>query len=438
MQTHRRSVIGVGLSMLVALTALVTGLLMVLPSTANAAPHHNRGLTIRTSADPIGAGQSLFIYGQLIGPDNANRRIFLFHRIDPATRFTPIGVARTNSAGFYEFIRADGVVKSNRNWFVLGPHNTHSRTIHEWVSSVVTLNAATTTAMTSQPVNFTGTVYPSHVNQRVLLQEQESTTGNGWKTIDAAHTNGDSAFSITHHFRTAGSYTLRAFFPNDPRNIAGESPSVAVTVQQQQNASFTINGSSQAIANGQSETITGTLYANGSTTVPQPGVPVTLYGRQGTGPFRALQSTQTDSTTGAYSFTTTPLHNTVYYVSAGHKQRTAKLYVGVQDVVSAALVPTTPIKLGDAVKVTGTVTPAHNGHVIYLQEQNAAGQWVDLKAGSLSAASTFAFDYTPGQLGTFNLRVQITGGPWNIGGVSATLPLTVSGIAPVSTLPPAS
>lgn len=162
MQTHRRSVIGVGLSILVALTALVMGLLMVLPSTADAAPHHNRGLTIRTSADPIGAGQSLFIYGQLMGPDNANRRIFLFHRIDPADRFTPIGVARTNSAGFYEFIRADGVVKSNRNWFVLGPHNTHSRTIHERVSSVVTLNAAAATAMTSQPLNFTGTVYPSH------------------------------------------------------------------------------------------------------------------------------------------------------------------------------------------------------------------------------------------------------------------------------------
>lgn len=84
------------------------------------------------------------------------------------------------------------------------------------------------------------------------------------------------------------------------------------------------------------------------------------------------------------------------------------------------------------------MTPAHDGHVIYLQEQNAAGQWVDLKAGSLSAASTFTFDYTPGRLGTFNLRVQITGGPWNIGGVSATLPLTLSGSAPVSTLPPAS
>ncbi|MDE3133893.1 MAG: hypothetical protein KGL15_07500 [Acidobacteriota bacterium] len=429
--------IGVGISILLALTALITALLMVLPSTANAAPHNNRGLTIRTSADPISAGQGVLIYGRLQGPGNAGKRIFLFHRIDPAGHFTWVSTTRTNGAGFYEFIRADGVVKTNRNWFVLGPHYTHSRTIHEWVSSVVTLNADTTTATTAQPVNFSGTVFPPHANQRVLLQEQVSTSGNGWKTLEVGYTNADSGFSIAHQFRPAGSYTLRAFFPNDPRNIAGESPGIDITVQQQQNPSFTINGSSPAITNGQTETITGTLYANGSTTTPQPNVAVTLYGRQGTGPFRALQTVQTDSTTGAYSFTTMPLHNSVYHVVASHNEKTANLYVSVGDVVSAALSAPT-IAAGQAVKVTGTVTPAHNGHVIYLQEQNSAGQWVDVEVGTLSYASTFAFGYTPGQTGTFNFRVQITGGPWNVGGVSTTLPLTVSGVAPISSLPPAS
>ncbi|MGH2873250.1 MAG: hypothetical protein ACRDL5_12405 [Solirubrobacteraceae bacterium] len=438
MRTYRRSVIGAGISTLLALTALVTALLMVLPSTANAAPHHNRGLTIRTSADPISAGQGVLMYGRLTGPNNAHRRIWLFHRIDPAGRFTPVGVTRTNGAGFYEFIRADGVVKTNRNWFVRGPRYTHSRTVHEWVSSVVTLNADTATTAattTATTVNFSGTVFPAHSGQRVRLQEQESTNGNGWKTIDSGYTNASSSFAIAHHFRTAGSYTLRALFPNDPRNVVGESPSIDVTVQQQQNPSFTINGSSQALVNGQPETITGTLYAEDSTTTVQPGVWVTLYGRQGTGQFRAMQSIQTDGS-GNYSFTTIPLHNTVYHVRVGH-EKTANLYVGVGDVVSAALSAPT-IAVGDAVTVTGTVTPAHDGHVIDLQEQNAAGQWSDVEVGTLSHASTFTFSYTPGQTGTFNLRVQITGGPWNIGGVSTTLPLTVSGVAPVSSLPPAS
>jgi hypothetical protein len=106
-------------------------------------------------------------------------------------------------------------------------------------------------------------------------------------------------------------------------------------------------------------------------------------------------------------------------------------------VVTGALSSST-IAVGDAVKVTGTVTPDHAGHALYLQQQNSAGQWVNVESGYLSPASTFAFTYTPGQTGAFNLRVQITGGPWNIGGVSPTMALTVSGAAPVSSLPPAS
>ncbi len=438
MHAHRRSLVGMGLALLVGLTALVAVLMMAVPSTANAAPHHNHGLTIASTPDPISAGEGVLIYGQLKGAENADRRIWLFHRINPATHFTPVSVTRTNSSGFFEFVRADGIVNSNRNWFVRGPGNTHSRTIHEWVSPVVTLASESPTATTAQTVNFSGTVFPSHNNQRVLLQQQNSTSGNGWQTIAVGYTNSSSAFSISHRFRMAGSYTLRAFFPNDPRNIAGQSPTITLTVQQQQNPAFTINASSQEIVDGQSEMITGTLFANGSTTLGQPNVPVTLYAKQATGPFKAQQTVFTDGS-GEYSFTTVPLHNSVYYVSAGGgmKQQTARLYVGVQDVVNAALSPST-IEVGDAVKVTGTVTPDHSGHVLYLQEQNSAGQWVDVETGYVTPISTFSFSYTPGQMGTFNLRVQITGGPWNIGGVSATLPLTVSGVAPVSSLPPAS
>ena len=171
----------------------------------------------------------------------------------------------------------------------------------------------------------------------MLLQEQNSTSGNGWQTIASGYTNDASAFSITHRFRSAGSYTLRAFFPADPRNIASQSPSISLTVQQQQNPSFTINGSAPTIVNGQSVSITGTLYAAGSTTTVQPNVPVTLYGKQATGSFRALESSTTNST-GDYSFTQMPLHNTVYRVqtASGPFAKTANLYVGVQDVVTAS------------------------------------------------------------------------------------------------------
>jgi len=431
---HRRLVFGLGLVILLALMAL----LLALPSRTEAAPRHDHGLTIAVTPDPITAGQGVLIYGRLTGPDSAGKRIWLFHRIDPAERFTPVSVTRTNRSGFYEFVRADGVVKSNRNWFVLGPHNTHSRTLHEWVSADVTLSPSVTTATTADTVTFSGTVFPAHRHQRVLLQEQNSITGNGWKTIALGYTTDASSFSIAHRFRSAGSYTLRALFPDNPRNIASQSAGISLTVQQNQNPSFTINASAPVVTNGQSVTISGTLYAAGSTSTVQPNTVVTLYGRQANGSLRALEATTTDSS-GNYSFTQMPMHNMVYRVATGSGKpgKTAELYVGVQDVVNGTLSSST-IAVGDAVKVTGTVTPDHSGHALYLQEQNSAGQWVDVESGYVSHASTFAFTYTPGQTGALNLRVQITGGPWNVGGVSSVLALTVSGAAPVSSLPPAS
>ncbi len=76
---HSKAVIGVGLAILLALMAL----LLALPSRTEAAPHHNHGLTIAATPDPITAGEGVLIYGQLKGPNNAGKRIWLFHRINP-------------------------------------------------------------------------------------------------------------------------------------------------------------------------------------------------------------------------------------------------------------------------------------------------------------------------------------------------------------------
>jgi len=437
MHTHRRSTIGVGITILLALMAVLSALFMAMPSRAEAAqhPHHNYGLTIAATPDPSTAGDGVLIYGRLLGPNNADQKIWLFHRINPAPRFTPIQVTRTNAQGFYEITRADGIVNSNRNWFVLGPDNTHSKTIHELVAAEVTLSSSSASATTAQTVDFTGTVFPAHVNQRVLLQEQNSTSGNGWKTIDSGSTDGSSSFSINHRFREAGSYTLRAFFPADPRNIASQSASISQTIEQEQNPSFTINASSQALVNGQSETITGTLYVASTTTV-QPNTDVTLFGRDASGGFTALQSGVTNGS-GDYSFTTMPIHNTVYRVVASGKQMTANLFVGVQDVVTATPSATTDT-VGGTITISGTVTPDHTGHVVYLEKQDTAGQWIVIQASAVSTGSQYEFSFTPGLAGTKDLRVQITGGPWNLGGISPTVIVTVSGVAPVSSLPPAS
>ena len=76
--------------------------------------------------------------------------------------------------------------------------------------------------------------------------------------------------------------------------------------------------------------------------------------------------------------------------------------------------------------------------MIYLQQQNTDGSWSDIQSSYLMTGSKYSFTYTPGEAGTVQLRVLITGGPINVAGVSAPVTITVAGLAPVSQLPPAS
>jgi hypothetical protein len=407
-------------------------------------PRHNYGLTIAATPNPIVADEGVLIYGKLVGSDVANQRIVLYHRIGLQTQFTPITVTRTNSFGFYEITRAEGVVGSNRSWFVLGPGRAHSRTINEYVFSAVTLTASTTTVDAGTPVQFSGTVTPAHPNQRVLLQKQVSDSGDGWRTIGSTVTGTDSSFTLTRSFLTPGSFTLRALFPRDPRNLAGQSDPVTITVEQPQNPSFTIAASAPVITDGQTETISGTLFMPGSTTVPRPSVPVVLYGSTAGSPFRALATTTT-GTDGSYSFTQVPQFNTVYRVliqgappqSTGPRPRkTADLSVGVEDIVSIGASATTAPQ-GGTVTINGTVTPDKSGRPIYLQRLDTTGHWQVVAVGRINPGSTYSFQYTFGQPGTVELRTKVPGGPFNLSGASTPVTFTVSGVAPVTSLPPA-
>ena len=402
-------------------------IVLVVPGPASAAPQFNRGLTIAASPNPITAGEGVMVYGKLRGHDVAYREIMLYHRIAPASHFSLVSVTRTNADGFYKFVRADGIVNTNRDWFVVGPGLTHSHTMHERVASVLTLTTAATTATAGQAVSFSGTVTPAHAYQRVYLQEQTGTSGNGWEMIASTRTNASSSFTLAHRFADAGSYTLRALFPADPRNLAGESSLLTLTVQPgQTNPSFTINGSAATLTAGQSETISGTLYTSGSTTAPAANVPVMLYGAQsGSASFHAIAITTTDSS-GDYSFTRSPDHNVVYRVATttSPQQQSGEFDVSVQDDLTVGLSATTTTA-GTAVTISGAVAPEHSGHVIYLQEESSSGVWANVATGTVDNGSLYSFSYKPGSTGALQLRVQIPSGSANAGGTSATVSLTV-------------
>lgn len=421
----------------VALAMFCCGLAgLSLPLTASAAPHHNKGLTITAAPNPINAGEGVVIYGQLHDSSPAGQAILLYHRINPRGRFTLIGRTTTDSQGNYEFTRAEGIVMTNRSWFVRGPGGTHSRTVHERVAALVTLNALRTSGLTNQRILFTGHVVPDHRFQRVLLQEQDATGGNGWHTIATTFTGGASRFGLSHAWRRPGAYTLRAYFPGDVRNTAGESDDVTVTIQQRQNPSFTLSTSAPVIAYGHSAQLTGTLDKAGTST-PEPSTEVTLYAKTYRARSVAVATTATGSD-GSYSFTVTPAHNTVYEVRttlAPHRH-TALLYEGVQDVltVNASSGSST---VGGSVTISGAVSPGKSGHVIYLQRLGADGSWHNVARSVVAAGSTYSFSYTFGQPGTVQLRARIYGGPVNVGAASAPVTVIVSGTAPVGSLPPA-
>lgn len=406
------------------------------PGIASAAPHHNHGLTIAVTPNPIIAGEHVLIYGQLKGPGSAGQTIRLFHRVNPNGSFTPIGHTTTNGAGFYEFTRAEGVVLSNRSWFVRGPSRTHSRTVHERVAALVSLAANSTNGTTNQPLTFTGHVTPNHAGQRVLIQVQKGSSDD-WRTVKTGRLGPDSGFAIPVRFRVPNAYTVRALFPSDARNIKGASDPLAVTIQQAQIADFTINSSEPIIKNGASATISGVLDHAGTST-PEPSTSVTLFVRHPNQQhFHALQTGVT-GTDGSYSFTEQPTENELYQVreTFSPHRHTAVLFEGVQDTLSMT-VSSPSSTVGGTVTFMGNVTPTKAGHVVYLQKLGEDSDWHTVEVRFVRSNSTFQFGWRFGTTGDKTFRARITGDGENVGGASAPVTIAV-GPAPVASLPPGS
>jgi hypothetical protein len=422
------------------LTAMVA---VAAPGVVSAAPHHNHGLTINATPNPITAGDPVLIYGQLNTSHPGSQWVYLYHRVNPAPTFTLIGRTKTDSVGFYKFTREEGIVLTNRNWFVRAPFlpgNIHSRTVHERVMAALTLSASSPTGVTNHPVVFTGHITPAvvHVGERVYLQSQEGTSGDDWRTIRSGVINGGSNYSIPYRFAVPGEKDLRVVFRGDNRNIAGHSDSVAVTIQQAQNPTFTINTSAPIINDGQSATISGVLHPPaGMGTIPATGINVTLWGRQDGQKFAPLQHTNT-KTDGSYTFSVSPQHNTEYFVQTTFKpfKHTARLFEGVRDVVTIAASSTTSM-VGGKVTFTGTVTPDKARHVIELQRLGKDGDYHTVAVGRVNSSSAYRFVWKFGSQGTHTFRTLVPGGPENVSGHSPAVTVIVS-LPSILSLPPAS
>jgi hypothetical protein len=406
-----------------------------LPSLAGAAPQHNQGLSIRAVPHQIIAGETVLIYGRLSGPNHANQTIRLYHRINPNPSFSIIGVTRTDAQGLYEFTRAEGIVQSNRSWFVRGPGFTHSRTVHERVAALVSLAASSTDGLTRHPITFSGSVTPNHAGGTVLLQAEKGTRDD-WQTLKRARIAPDSTYQIPYAWRVPGARDVRVAFPGDARNTPGVSDPVTVLIQQTQHADFTISSSAPIVANGQPYTISGTLYRPGTTT-PEPITGVSLFAAlPGTNSYHEVTTTLTDAN-GNYSFAgLTSSTNELYQARATFppaRDGSAVLFEGVQDVVNmSASSPTSTV--GGHITFSGSVSPDKSGHVIYLQKFGKDGDWHTVEVRTVRPGSTFSFGWTFGAAGTKQFRARITGGPANAGAASPLVTVVVMQ-PPVTALP---
>jgi hypothetical protein len=405
------------------------------PSFAGAAPIHNRGLTIHAVPNNIIAGEAVLIFGQLKGPDHANQVIHLYHRVNPNPGFSLIGTTTTNANGQYEFTRQEGIVDTNRSWFVRGPGVTHSRTVHERVAALVSLAASSPTGLTRHPIVFSGHVTPDHAGSVVVLQEQKG-SGDDWTTLGRTRVGPGSDYQISHAWRVPGAYDLRVKFRADARNTSAASDVTSIVIQQTEVPDFTIQTSDPIVQNDQPVTISGVLDSP-STTTGEPGTSVSLFAKVpgSGGPYRELTTTTTGAD-GSYSFpNVTSSTNELYQARTtfAPRRHTAVLFEGVQDVVTMQASSSTSTVDGH-ITFSGSVSPDKAGHVIYLQKLGKDNDWHTVEVRFVSAASTFQFGWTFGTAGAKQFRARITGGPANVGGASA--PVTVDVTQPaLSSLP---
>ena len=421
----------------VVAAVLCTLVVVAVPGSAAARAHHPRHfhLSITAAPDPIVAGDGVLVYGRLAGPSPAGQTIRLYQHLDGAGRgFSPVASTTTDVRGFYEFPTAEGTVDTNRDWFVTGPRRSFSRTVHERVAAQVTLSASPTTADTRQEVTFTGQVTPDHPFQRVLLQVQRG-PGDNWRTIETGLLGPGSTYTIRHRWRTPGERDVRVVLRGDVRNIRSISDAVSVTIQQAQVTGFTINSSAPVTPYGQPVTISGVITP-GPTAQP---ATVQLWARPvGGGPFQVVDQT-TVAPNGAYSFNQVPLVNTVYQArtSFGAVRASAPLFQGVRDLIS--LTPSSnTASVGDRVTFSGMVLPDKAGQPVYLQRQLPNGHWQSVEAAVVRHDSTFGFAWRFGKPGTYEFRARIYSDGHNVGAASTPVTITVSGLAPVTTLPPGS
>jgi hypothetical protein len=418
-----------------------TSLLAVAPAAASAHKHPGPRLgrcriNIETIAErQISAGETATVKGLLhCGPkgDAGGQTVELYAHVAGTAGFVPVGSTTTEPDGAYSLTTP--AEDANTSFYVRSD-GAQSASKRLRVEAQVTLSGPPegTQIETGAPNSetFSGTVTPAtDVGARVILQRQNAVNGEEWHRIGVGQVEPGGGYTIKHIFRVPGDASIRVLVRSDGLNVPSASTPLDYEISQAQNPSLTIVSSADPIDYEQPVTISGVLA--GATT-PQT---VTLLGRtvhqQGFAPIAEVST----GAGGAYSFPAqVPVNSTLYRVKAGRSEKSAVLYEGVRDVLTAAASPTT-LPAGQAVTFSGTVAPDHAGHAIYLERENASGNGFHVvQRGYILPSSTYSIVHQVYVPGTKVYRIDVPGGPDNGRAVSQPFTIQVTP-APASALTP--
>jgi hypothetical protein len=417
-----------------------TSLLALAPAAASAHKHPSPlgrcRINIESVAPLLTAGESAEISGRLacVHANPGGQTVKLYAHVAGTAGYVLAGSTTTEASGSYKFTTA--AENANTSLYVRS-HGAQSGRRRLRVEAQVTLTGPPegTQIETGAPnrETFSGTVNPADVGARVILQRQNAVTGNEWhrigigRVVAGGPTGG--TYTITHIFRVPGDASIRVLVRSDRLNIPSPSNELEYDISQAQNPSLTIASSADPIIYGQSAAISGVLA--GATT-PQT---VTLLARtvhqHGFAPIAEVST----GTGGVYSFPAqTPVNSALYRVQ-GAGQKSAVLYEGVKNVLTAEVSAST-VQAGEALTFKGTVAPDHTGHIVYLERQNTAGTAFHVvQVGYVLPGSVYSIVHQVYVPGTKVYRIDIPGGPDNGRAVSQLFTVQVTP-APASALTP--
>jgi hypothetical protein len=421
-------------------TAAAAALLTLAPAAALAGHRHlgRRGapasgcrLVLNVAPRLITAGDTTLAFGHLScanAEEEVNQTVTLYQNpVGAPGGFTVAGTTTTLAHGVYDLSTA-ALSANSRFYAVADGAQSPTRTVRVQAQVILSgpadgadlLTAGLRTGRRNR-VAFSGKVTPEDVGAVVVLQRQNALTGNEWHRIQLGTVEAGGNFSIIHAFVVPGDANIRVLIRSQRRNVPSPSNELNYEISQAENPQLTIASSANPIAFGQSTVISGKLEGAANT-------PVTLLAHTvhqgGFAPVAQVKTNGSDE----YAFPAqSPVDSTFYEVQGGGRT-SAVLYEGVKDVLTATVSPeAASIQAGETLTFSGTVSPDHTGHLIYLERQNPSGTGFNVvEVSTVASGSVYSIPYIDYNLGTNVFRMRVPADPQNGGAVSQLFTIQVT------------